>query len=208
MILNLYYKWKAYFFALHSDHKVFLVATHCLDYVGVWGRNVIGLCIWTLDSQLWCCLEVGGHGTFRRWSLAGGSSSLEVDFEGFEPLICFLCVNQNVIAQLLLLPPHFPWLLLGLFPPWWTPSFWNHKRKQTLSWFEWQLSRVGTHLWILSHWLVVMIGRWFSAVESLSLGAGIELQPLPTSALFSAFSLCSRLLCLCFGEGENLKCLN
>ena len=65
---------------LRYDGTILLIGPIFLWWVE-WEMSPRGLCIWIFGLQL-AALFGGGYGTFRRWSLAGGSMPLGVGFEG------------------------------------------------------------------------------------------------------------------------------
>lgn len=90
-----------------------------------WGTPSIGSRIKYFIPSRWRYL--GSSGTLRRYSIAGGSTSPRVGFEGFTPLpvlplplpFCLLCVDRDAISQFPLLPTShaFP-APLGARVPW------------------------------------------------------------------------------------------
>lgn len=116
---------KVCFFPLHSGHLAFLVpASHCLGYMGIWRRNVphrlahantwfrvVGVVWW----RSW---------KFRRWSLAGGSSSLEAGLWGALAFVLLpvltLCVWINRDRPALVPSSELSLTVASTYPQWCT----------------------------------------------------------------------------------------
>lgn len=89
-------------------------------------HSLITLNIWASgDGALW-----GGYGTFRRCSLAEGSTSVGSRSGALKPdptscSVCFQYVEENVTSSFLFLSP-------PCLPPLWTLSLWSGKTKINL----------------------------------------------------------------------------